>query len=95
MAKQLAHLKEILDPTSSLFFLVGAGVSKDPPAGLPTGEDFVNSFYDFLVSGEDDAAFSQYVPVLKRATALRFEKIMSLIERNFRSKTRPLLNRYS
>jgi len=94
MSEKLNPFCKIINPNSSLILLVGAGISKDKPSQLPTGQDFINSFYNFLLSNDDDNQFQSCIPQLKNEISLRFEKIMSIIERNYKSKTYSLLQCY-
>lgn len=94
MSIKLESIGQIINPKDKFIILAGAGISKAPPSNLPTGIDFINSFYNFLVSKNETSQFESKLQVLKSHKSLRFENIMSLIYKNTLVKIQPLLDCY-
>jgi tetratricopeptide (TPR) repeat protein len=94
MFTNLESFGNIISQEDELLWLVGAGISNQRPSNLPTGEDFIHSFYEFLKSKDNDLEFESSIKDLKASKLLRFEIIMSLIERHFLARTTPLLECY-
>jgi len=94
MTKTKSFLSQELTPKDELLILAGAGISKSSPSNLPTGIDFINAFFDFLIEKDNDLEFNKNVDSLKTHNSLRFENIMSRINKDYPGKIQALLECY-
>ena len=46
------NLKDILDTTENLVFLIGAGVSMNPPSNLPSARIISKTLLEYLIPSE-------------------------------------------
>jgi NAD-dependent SIR2 family protein deacetylase len=90
----MLSFKKILKPSNSLFFVTGAGISKSAPSNLPTGIDFINSFFEYIKTAEIDSKFNALIKKLKNNPSIRFEILLSLINREFNVDSKQILECY-
>ena len=63
------NLRDILDPTENLVFLIGAGVSMNPPSNLPSARIISKTLLEYLIP-------SKYVDFVSNHEGLRYEEII-------------------
>ncbi len=76
-------LKDIFSP--KLAILAGAGVSVDAPSSLPTSQKFLTGLFEALSFNNQSAGDFRIIlrELNKNNPLLRFEKIISLLQRYF------------
>ncbi|MHA1719639.1 MAG: tetratricopeptide repeat protein [Promethearchaeota archaeon] len=63
------NLKDIFDTTQNLMFLIGAGVSMNPPSNLPSAKNISKTLLKYLIP-------SKYIEFVSNHEGLRYEEII-------------------
>ena len=63
------NLKDIFDTTQNLMFLIGAGVSMNPPSNLPSAKIISKTLLKYLIP-------SKYIEFVSNHEGLRYEEII-------------------
>src|SRR5882672_3057921 len=77
----MTTLQAIIERDQKLSFLVGSGVSVDPPSGLPTGYAFTKILLANLLPEELQTRIPRLLDLeVNDKRFLRFEKLMQLVQ---------------
>ena len=80
-SEEKVNLRDILDSPENLVFLIGAGVSMNPPSQLPSARSISKTLLEYLIP-------PKYVDFISNHEGLRYEEIIEHVMNNFDKELR-------